>query len=353
MRQKRRVHGRMKSGIFRAALVLAGVLPLLPLRSVFAAEEAYPVLYGREPEGEDPVLALTEPAETYVVETGDSLWRIAQSLWGDGERYSELAEANKDVLSDPNLIYPGMRLTLSRTGYIVRSEAKYGGFQTGEYSFDSPCKWTLGMMESGEAGANCLLSGDGGAVACLIQDRLEETAECVADWQQCAEQIAAYAQERYPGQVSELRFERYYMEGQQDASGEVYLYSYIWHVSPKYPSLTCKVCVGLKLTEHMQAEFVGYAMDYDIHGCVRYMTASFEEHFDGKDADGFTANGYNMGIWPEPEWEQNGLYDSFSFIDAYFADFLEELEPEERRSRQTPARRTVERATRPARSRSE
>lgn len=335
-----------------AALVLTGIFLLLSSRSVFAADEAYPMLYDRKPEGEDPVLALTEPVETYVVETGDSLWRIAQRLWGDGERYPELAAANQDVLSDPNLIYPGMRLTFSRTGYIVRSEAKYGGFRTGEYSLDRPYGWTLGMMESGESGANCLLSGDDGAVACLIQDRLEETAEAVADWQQCTEQIAAYAEEQYPGQVSELRFERYHMEGQQDASGEVYLYSYTWHASPQYPGLTCKICVGLKLTEHIQAEFVGYAMDYDIHGCVRYMTASFEEHFDEGDADSFAVNGYNMGIWPEAEWEQKGMYDSFSFIDAYFADLLEELEPEETKSRQTPARRTIERATRPARGRS-
>jgi nucleoid-associated protein YgaU len=42
-----------------------------------------------------------------VVTRGDSLWTISQRLYGEGERYSVLYDANKKQIRDPNLIYPG------------------------------------------------------------------------------------------------------------------------------------------------------------------------------------------------------------------------------------------------------
>lgn len=139
----------------------------------------------------------------------------------------------------------------------------------------------------------------------------------------------------YPGQVSDLLFERYRMEKQDTLSGELYLYSYTWHISPTdYPNLTCKVCIGLKLTEHIQAEFVGYTLDdYDIRGCVRYITASFEEHFDSGKNGKFTVNDSNMSIVPETEWPLAGMYNSFAYMDEFFSALLNkalETETEEK-----------------------
>jgi nucleoid-associated protein YgaU len=54
------------------------------------------------------------PAEgrTYVVESGDSLSKIAQELLGDASRWPEIYAANKDKIEDPNLIHPGQELTI-------------------------------------------------------------------------------------------------------------------------------------------------------------------------------------------------------------------------------------------------
>ncbi len=54
----------------------------------------------------------TEPAHagSYTVEQGDSLWEIARWVYGDGSLYTRLAAANGIV--NPDLIYPGQRLTL-------------------------------------------------------------------------------------------------------------------------------------------------------------------------------------------------------------------------------------------------
>lgn len=53
-------------------------------------------------------------AEYYTVERGDTLWKIAQNFLGKGGRYPEIFEANKEVIKDPDLIYPGQRLRIPK-----------------------------------------------------------------------------------------------------------------------------------------------------------------------------------------------------------------------------------------------
>jgi len=55
--------------------------------------------------------ALDSSGLVYVVESGDSMGRIAQKLTGSSGRWPELARANPRI-TDPNKIYPGQRLTL-------------------------------------------------------------------------------------------------------------------------------------------------------------------------------------------------------------------------------------------------
>ncbi len=50
----------------------------------------------------DPV-----PAVTITVQPGFTLWGIAQDRMGDGVLYVQLFEANRDLIRDPDLIYPG------------------------------------------------------------------------------------------------------------------------------------------------------------------------------------------------------------------------------------------------------
>ena len=49
---------------------------------------------------------------TYTVKSGDCLWNIAKKYLGDGSRYNEIYELNKDKITNPNLIYPNQVLTL-------------------------------------------------------------------------------------------------------------------------------------------------------------------------------------------------------------------------------------------------
>ena len=307
----------IRKGIFilGAALLISAI----PYRNVFAAE-LYPYVYDDRYANEDDYMALTEIFEDYTVLPGDSLWKIAEEQLGSADCYIELAKANPDVLTNPDLIYPGMQLNIVKTGYIRKDEKSRGGMKySGKYAMDTPYGWTFGLTQSGDAFANFVVSGDG-AIACLFKDKTKEVMADVLDWQECMRQISTYAEKNYGKQVSDLCFEHYRMDEQAGASGDLYLYSYVWHISPDdYPNLTSKVCVGLKLTDHIQAEFLGYALDdYDIQSCVRYVTASFEELFDAENDEDFTVNDTNMSIVPETEWQLQGMYNSFAYIDEFY-----------------------------------
>jgi nucleoid-associated protein YgaU len=48
--------------------------------------------------------------KTYVVVNGDSLSKIAKREYGDANKWRTIYEANKDLIDDPDLIYPGQEL---------------------------------------------------------------------------------------------------------------------------------------------------------------------------------------------------------------------------------------------------
>ena len=47
-----------------------------------------------------------------MVAAGDSLWKIAREHLGSGARWGEIYAANRDIVSDPSLIYIGQVLDI-------------------------------------------------------------------------------------------------------------------------------------------------------------------------------------------------------------------------------------------------
>jgi nucleoid-associated protein YgaU len=67
------------------------------------------------PPGNPP--ADTPPADNaytqwYEVQPGDSLSKIAKKHYGDAALYKDIFEANRDVLKDPDKIFPGQKLRI-------------------------------------------------------------------------------------------------------------------------------------------------------------------------------------------------------------------------------------------------
>jgi nucleoid-associated protein YgaU len=56
--------------------------------------------------------ALKNSQKVYIVQEGDSLWKIADTQLGNGERYNEIIQANRDIISDKESISVGLRLKI-------------------------------------------------------------------------------------------------------------------------------------------------------------------------------------------------------------------------------------------------
>jgi len=56
----------------------------------------------------------TNPKSTgsYTIVSGDSLFTIAKKHYGNGAKWPKIYDANKDKIKNPNLIYPGQKLTI-------------------------------------------------------------------------------------------------------------------------------------------------------------------------------------------------------------------------------------------------
>ncbi len=52
------------------------------------------------------------PPVFYTIEKGDTLWAIASKHLGKGSRYPEIFEANREVIKDPDKIYPGQQIRI-------------------------------------------------------------------------------------------------------------------------------------------------------------------------------------------------------------------------------------------------
>lgn len=51
-------------------------------------------------------------ARTYTVQSGDTLWKIAERMYGNGSKYMRIFEANTDLLEHPDRIFPGQELVI-------------------------------------------------------------------------------------------------------------------------------------------------------------------------------------------------------------------------------------------------
>ena len=67
------------------------------------------------PAAEEPAAESAEADSgdrSYTVESGDTLWKIAEQMYGSGNKYMEIFNANKDLLENPDRIFPGQTLKI-------------------------------------------------------------------------------------------------------------------------------------------------------------------------------------------------------------------------------------------------
>jgi nucleoid-associated protein YgaU len=61
-----------------------------------------------------PVVAVVEDVDYYVIEKGDTLSKIAKRYYGDAKEYPRIFEANREVIRDADLIFPGQKIRIPK-----------------------------------------------------------------------------------------------------------------------------------------------------------------------------------------------------------------------------------------------
>ena len=63
--------------------------------------------------GGDTARSGAEPkTEEYVIQSGDTLGKLAKKYYGDAMKYPKIFEANRDIIEDPNKIYVGQKIKI-------------------------------------------------------------------------------------------------------------------------------------------------------------------------------------------------------------------------------------------------
>jgi nucleoid-associated protein YgaU len=82
------------------AILIAG--DVKGVEKIVADELVYP-----EPKEEEK-----EKVEFYEIVSGDTLGAIAKRYYGKASQYTRIHEANKELIPDPNKIYPGQKIRI-------------------------------------------------------------------------------------------------------------------------------------------------------------------------------------------------------------------------------------------------
>jgi nucleoid-associated protein YgaU len=56
--------------------------------------------------------AAAKATRYYTIKSGDSLSKIAKEVYGDANAYDKIFEANREVIVDPDKIYPGQQIRI-------------------------------------------------------------------------------------------------------------------------------------------------------------------------------------------------------------------------------------------------
>jgi murein DD-endopeptidase MepM/ murein hydrolase activator NlpD len=66
----------------------------------------------QEPASNAEPSPLESDGRLYTVQPGDSLWRISKIFYGQGSKWQKIYEANKNIIDDPDKIYPNQNLII-------------------------------------------------------------------------------------------------------------------------------------------------------------------------------------------------------------------------------------------------
>ncbi len=55
---------------------------------------------------------LSTEVQYYEIKSGDTLWAVAKKFYGNGSKYTQIFEANREVIKDPDKIFVGQKIRI-------------------------------------------------------------------------------------------------------------------------------------------------------------------------------------------------------------------------------------------------
>jgi len=59
--------------------------------------------------------SIEDDTQYYVIKSGDTLSAIAKQFYGDANQYPKIFEANREVIKDASLIFPGQKIRIPKS----------------------------------------------------------------------------------------------------------------------------------------------------------------------------------------------------------------------------------------------
>ena len=67
---------------------------------------------GAQTAGATRTAGTTTGSRYYTIQSGDTLSKISEEMYGDANDYNKIFEANREVIGDPDKIYPGQQIRI-------------------------------------------------------------------------------------------------------------------------------------------------------------------------------------------------------------------------------------------------
>jgi nucleoid-associated protein YgaU len=61
-----------------------------------------------------PASNVDDGTQYYVIKSGDTLSAVAKQFYGDANKYQAIFDANREVIKDANLIFPGQKIRIPK-----------------------------------------------------------------------------------------------------------------------------------------------------------------------------------------------------------------------------------------------
>jgi len=264
---------------------------------------------GEEPEGDlDDYILLCMPVEDYVVEKGENLWKIGESVLGDGNRWKEIAERNN--FSNPDMIWPGQKLDMPDRKYYMQKPFFQRGrgylSDEGAFRFLQPEGWALATC-SLDARLSTFIGKDVTVrVLWGIEDNDMGEDAWNGIWDEVCQNVQSTAETVFGENLENIYFEKYFLE----SGNEVY---HICAAFRNETGLRWTVSAAYRFGEKNLMEFIGIGPtehSIDMGKLTLYTAASYEEYEEERHM-GF-GNGVKSGEYRGMEvWNYPSLHNPF------------------------------------------